>query len=59
MPPSARWWVSLGPLPAIAAIWGYQASRLGGLVQLREFLGGDTVDAPDERGTPSTETHSP
>lgn len=39
VPPSARWWVSFGPLPLIAAVWAYQAKRHGGLVQLREFIG--------------------
>lgn len=41
VPPNARWWVALGPLPLIAAIWGYQAKRLGGFTQLREFLADD------------------
>ncbi len=43
VPPNARWWVALGPLPVIAAIWAYQAKRLGGFTQLREFL---TDDSP-------------
>lgn len=38
VPSSARWWVALAPLPIIAAIWAYQAKRLGGFTQLREFL---------------------
>ena len=38
VPPSARWWVAFGPLPVIAAIWAYQAKRLGGFTALREFL---------------------
>lgn len=42
VPPNARWWVALGPLPVIAAIWAYQAKRLGGFIQLREFLADDT-----------------
>jgi len=41
VPPSARWWVAFGPLPIIAAIWAYQAKRLGGFTQLREFLTDD------------------
>jgi hypothetical protein len=41
VPPSARWWVAFGPLPVIAAIWAYQARRLGGFTQLREFLTDD------------------
>lgn len=38
VPPTARWWVAFGPLPIIAVIWAYQARRLGGFTQLREFL---------------------
>ena len=41
VPPSARWWVAFGPLPIIAAIWAYQAKRLGGFTQLSEFLTDD------------------
>ena len=41
VPANARWWVALGPLPLIGAIWAYQAKRLGGFTQLREFLAGD------------------
>ncbi len=41
VPANARWWVALGPLPVIGAIWAYQAKRLGGFTQLREFLAGD------------------
>ena len=37
VPSTARWWVALGPLPVIAAIWAYQAKRHGGFTQLREF----------------------
>lgn len=51
VPPSARWWVSFGPLPVIAAVWGYQAKRHGGLVQLREFTGDGA--APPERPGPA------
>jgi hypothetical protein len=38
VPPSARWWVAFGPIPVIALIWAFQAKRLGGFTQLREFL---------------------
>ncbi|MDX1884924.1 hypothetical protein [Mycolicibacterium sp. 120270] len=38
VPSTARWWVALGPLPVIAAIWAYQAKRHGGFTQLREFI---------------------
>ena len=41
VPPSARWWVAFGPIPIIVAIWAYQAKRLGGFIQLREFLTDD------------------
>ncbi len=41
VPANARWWVALGPLPVIGAIWAYQAKRLGGFAALREFLAGD------------------
>lgn len=41
VPANARWWVALGPLPVIGAIWAYQAKRLGGFIALREFLAGD------------------
>jgi hypothetical protein len=41
VPANARWWVALGPLPVIGAIWAYQAKRLGGFTALREFLAGD------------------
>ncbi len=34
VPANARWWVALGPLPVIGAIWAYQAKRLGGFAAL-------------------------
>jgi hypothetical protein len=49
VPPSARWWVAFGPLPIIAAIWAYQAKRLGGFTQLREFLADDPTPPPTPR----------
>jgi hypothetical protein len=44
--PSARWWVAFGPLPVIAGIWAYQASRLGGFTHIRQFLADDTATNP-------------
>lgn len=41
VPANARWWVAFGPLPVIGAIWAYQAKRLGGFTQLREFAAAD------------------
>jgi hypothetical protein len=38
IPAGARWWAALGPLPVIAAIWAYQASRHNGLTHIRRFL---------------------
>jgi hypothetical protein len=38
LPTSARWWAAFGPLPAIAAIWAFEAWRYGGLVHIRNFL---------------------
>ena len=47
VPPDARWWMAFGPLPVIAVIWAYQASRLGGFTQLREFLADSPAQPPD------------
>ena len=50
VPSTARWWVAFGPLPVIAAIWAYQAKRLGGFTQLRDFLADDeppSIDASE------------
>jgi len=33
--------VAFGPLPVIAAVWAYEAWRLGGFGHVREFLAGD------------------
>lgn len=38
LPSSARWWAAFGPLPVIAAIWGFEAWRHGGLKHMRKFL---------------------
>lgn len=46
VPPAARWWVAFGPLPAIAAIWAYEAWRQGGFTHVREFV------ADGSRATP-------
>lgn len=41
LPPGARWWAALGPLPIIAGIWAFQAWRHDGFTYLRDFLAGD------------------
>ncbi len=38
LPSSARWWAAFGPLPVIAAIWGFEAWRHGGLKHMRKFV---------------------
>jgi hypothetical protein len=38
VPPDSRWWVAFGALPVIAAIWAYQAHKLGGFAHVRRFL---------------------
>jgi hypothetical protein len=38
VPPGARWWAALGPLPAIVAIWATEAWRRDGFTHMREFL---------------------
>ena len=48
LPPNARWWAALGPLPVIAAIWAFSAWRLDGFTHLRDFLDG-TDDVPASR----------
>ena len=46
VPAGARWWVAFGPLPIIAAVWAYEAWRLGGFGHVREFLAGDDPPEP-------------
>jgi hypothetical protein len=41
LPPGARWWAALGPLPIIAGIWAFEAWRHNGFTYLRDFLAGD------------------
>lgn len=41
LPPNARWWAALGPVPIIAAIWAFEAWRRDGFTHVREFLGED------------------
>lgn len=41
VPPSARWWVAFGPLPAVWAIWAYEAWRHGGFATLRQSFSED------------------
>jgi hypothetical protein len=41
LPPGARWWAALGPLPIIAGIWAFEAWRHDGFTYLRDFLAGD------------------
>ncbi len=38
VPPGSRWWVAFGALPVIAAIWAYEAHKLGGFAHVRRFL---------------------
>jgi hypothetical protein len=45
VPPGSRWWVAFGALPVIAAIWAYQAHKLGGFAHVRRFLSyGEAVE---------------
>jgi hypothetical protein len=41
LPPSARWWAALGPLPLIVGLWAFMAWRQNGLVHMRKFLADD------------------
>jgi len=43
LPSSARWWAAFGPLPIIAAIWGVEAWRHGGLKHMRKFLSDSAI----------------
>ena len=43
LPSSARWWAAFGPLPIIAAIWGVEAWRHGGLKHMRKFSSDNAV----------------
>ncbi|WP_239591432.1 hypothetical protein [Mycolicibacterium tusciae] len=38
LPPGARWWAALAPLPVIASIWAFEARRRDGFTHVREFL---------------------
>ncbi|MFN8068315.1 MAG: hypothetical protein U0R77_05905 [Mycolicibacterium insubricum] len=49
VPAGARWWLAFGPLPAIAALWAYEAWHNGGLVALRTFLSASTPDDRDDK----------
>ncbi|MGE0844570.1 hypothetical protein [Pseudonocardia sp.] len=44
VPPNARWWAALGPLPVIAAIWALAMWRGGGLAHMRAFVAEDAED---------------
>lgn len=46
VPPNARWWAALGPLPVIVAVWAVAAQRHGGFVVIGEFLSGDDEIPP-------------
>ncbi|BBZ04875.1 hypothetical protein MCHIJ_43120 [Mycolicibacterium chitae] len=46
VPPGARWWAALGPLPVIALVWVIQAWRHEGFIRIREFLEGDDEVPP-------------
>ncbi len=48
LPPGARWWAALGPLPVIALVWVIEAWRRDGLTHLRDFLQGED-DVPATR----------
>lgn len=41
VPPSARWWITFGPLPVVALIWAYEAKRYGGFTAIRRFFEDD------------------
>lgn len=46
VPPGARWWAALGPLPVIVAIWGLEVWRGEGLTYVRTFLADDAAATP-------------
>ncbi|BBY99408.1 hypothetical protein [Mycolicibacterium fallax] len=48
VPPGARWWAALGPLPVIGVIWVLTAWHSDGFMRAREFLAGEDA-IPDTR----------
>jgi hypothetical protein len=45
VPSSARWWVSFGPLPVLALIWGFEAKHHGGFRAIRQLFSDDASSA--------------
>ena len=48
VPPGAKWWAALGPLPVITIVWVLTAWHCDGFMRAREFLAGED-EIPDTR----------